>query len=107
MLRDGMPVDVSGVGDWTGLHFAIKKNRTVVIKQLLNDETDVNRQNQHGKDTPLHFAARDNNTAVVQILIDHGADVNLINDDNKTPLDVADEGSEVERLLMQLQQSAS
>ena len=36
----------------------------------------------------------------------NGADINLKNYENKTPLDEAKEGSEVESLLLQLQQSA-
>ena len=66
---------------------------------------DVNKQTQF-KNTPLHWAARNNNTEVARLLLDNGADINLKNKDNKTPLDEAPEGSEVEHLLLQLQQSA-
>ena len=38
--------------------------------------------------------------------LDKEADINLKNNKNKTPLDGADKGSEVERLLLQLEQSA-
>ena len=101
-----MPVDVNyGIG-WTALHWASLCNRTDVIKHLLNEGANVNRQDQNNKDTPLHLAARYNDTEAVRILIENGADVNLMNDVNKTPLDYADKGSEVERLLMQVQQSA-
>ena len=66
---------------------------------------DVNKQTQF-KNTPLHWAARNNNIEVARLLLDNGGDINLKNKDNKTPLDEAPEGSEVEHLLLQLQQSA-
>ena len=100
-----MPVDVSDGYGRTALHRATMSNRTDVIKYLLHKEADVNRQTRF-KETSLHIAARYNYTEVAQILIDNGADVNLINDDNRTPVDEADTGSEVERLLQQVQQSA-
>ena len=100
MLRDGMPVDVCYENGLTALFVATIENRTDVIKHLLHERADVNRQARYTKNTPLHWAARNNNTEVTRMLIDKGAD------DNKTALDVADKGSKVERLLMQLQQNA-
>ena len=105
MLRDGMPVDVNDGFD-TALHLATWFNQTDVIKHLLQEGADVNRQDQWHKDIPLHFAAQYNNTEITRLLIDNGADINIKNDVNKTLLDLADKGSEVERLLLQLQQSA-
>ena len=97
-----MPVDVSGVIGWTALHNATVFNRIDVIKLLLLEGADVNRQNNY-KETPLHIAALNNKTEVARLLIQNGADVNIQNDSNKTPLDEARKGSEVERLLLQLQ----
>ena len=89
-----MPVDVSGGFGWTALHCASMHNRTDVIKHLLLEGANVNRQTRYNKDTPLHWAARLNNkTEAARILIENGADINLINDDNKTPLDYAGKGS--------------
>ena len=106
MLREGIPVDVSGVNGFTALLNATLFNWTDVIKRLVDEGADVNRQDRWYKDTPLHYAARDNYTEAVRLLLDNGADINLKNNENKTPLDVAREGSEVEHLLLQLQQSA-
>ena len=103
MLREGMPVDVSG---GTALRKATRFNRTDVIKRLVDEGADVNRQDRWYKDTPLHMAALYNNTEAVRLLLDNGADINLINNGNKTPLHVALKGSEIESLLLQLQQSA-
>ena len=101
-----MPVDVSDGSGWTALHHASMFNRTDVIKHLLHEGADMNRQTRNTKAIPLHYAAINNKTEAVRILIENGADVNLMNYVNQTPLDLADKGSEVERLLMQVQQSA-
>ena len=101
-----MPVDVSDDDGWTALYFASMKNKTDVIKHLLHEGANVNKQDRYSKYTPLHRAARYNHTEAVRILIENGADVNLRNKYNETPLDLARKGSEVERLLRQVQQSA-
>ena len=94
-----MPVDVSYGNGWTALHLASRFNRTDVIKHLLHEGANMNRQTRYTKDTPLHYAAKDNNTEAARILIENGADVNLMNYGNKTPLDLARKGSKVEHLL--------
>ena len=86
----------------TALQFATMFNQTDVIKLLLYEGADVNRQDRYSKDTPLHRAAQFNYTEVVRLLLDNGADINLKNYLNKRPLDEARRGSEVERLLLQL-----
>ena len=103
MLREGIPVDVI---DGTALEMATRFNRTDVIKRLVDEGADVNRRDRYDEDTPLHWAARNNYTEVVRLLLDNGADINLKNFDNKTPFHVALKGSEIESLLLQLQQSA-
>ena len=100
-----MPVDVSHGDGWTALHWAAISNRTDVIERLVHEGADVSRQDNRRKETPLHKAARYNNTEAVRLLLDNGADINLKNNKNKTPLDYARKGSEVESLLLQLQQS--
>ena len=102
-----MPVDVSDGFGFTALHCATLLNQSNIINRLMYEGPDVNRQTHYYDDTPLHRAARHNNTEVVRLLLDNGADINLKNDDNEIPLDVADKGSKVESLLLQLQQSAS
>ena len=106
MLRNGMPVDVNNDVGQTALHLATMSNRIDTIKHLLHEGAHVNRQTRFNKYTPLHFAARNNNTEVARLLLDNGADINFKDKVNKTPLDEADKGSEVERLLLQVQQSA-
>ena len=101
-----MPVDVSDGYGWTALHYASWFSQTDVIKHLLDKGANMNRQDRYKKNTPLHKAAQNNKTEAVRILIENGADVNLMNYVNKTPLDYANKGSKVKRLLMQAQQSA-
>ena len=100
-----MPVDVLNGDGYTALQHASMCNKTDVIKHLLHEGADVNRQNRC-EDTALHLAAYYDCPEAVQMLVDNLADVNLINDLNETPLDEARKGSEVERLLQQVQQSA-
>ena len=96
---------MSNAFGWTALHYATGFNRTGVVKQLLHEGADANRQTR-SKDTPLHLATRNNHTEVARLLVLYGADVNIRNERNKTPLDDAEKGTEVERLLLQYQQSA-
>ena len=104
LLRDKIPVDMSdGVG-YTALHYATINNRTEVVKCLLRQGSDLNLKNRWGN-TPLHWAAIHSFATIAQLLIDGGADINLKNSDNKTPLDEARRGSEVRRLLLELQKS--
>ena len=39
-------------------------------------------------------------------MVNSGAKINIKNNANKIPLDIADKGSEIESMLIQLQQSA-
>ena len=104
MLRGGMPVDVEGNQGSRALHCASKSNRSDVIKRLLYEGADVNIQDRYLGYTPLHFAALRNHTKAAQMLVDNGADINLKDEYDQKPLDRAPKGSEVERLLLQLQQ---
>ena len=85
MLRDGISVDVSD--GLTALHYATLSNQIHVIKHLVHEGADVNRQTVVSKDTPSHYAARNNYTEIVQLLLDNNADIKLKNINNKTPLD--------------------
>lgn len=98
MLRDGMLVDVSD--GLTGLHYATLFNQKDVIKHLVHEGADVNRQAVVSKDTPLHIAERNNYTEIVRLLLDYNADIELKNNNNKTPLDETDEEKEVHRMLI-------
>ena len=98
-----MPVDVSG---GVALCLAAMSNRPDVVKHLLHEGANVNKQTRYRKSTPLHLAGHYNFTEVAWLLVDKGADINMKNGYDETPLDVARKGSEVESLLLQLQLSA-
>ena len=100
MLRDEMPVNVSDVADQTAHHIATYNSQTDVVKYLVHEGADVNRQTGQNKYTSLRIAAHNNNTEVARLLLNNGADINLKNDENKTPLDEAHKGSEIESLLL-------
>ena len=75
MLQDRMPVDVSDGDDQTALHYATMSNQTDVIKHLMHEGADVNRQDRLDKETPLHLAARYNYTEAARLLLGNGAEV--------------------------------
>ena len=75
MLHDRMPVDVSDGDNQTALHYATMSNQTDVIKHLVHEGADVNRQDRLDKETPLHLAARYNYTEAARLLLGNGAEV--------------------------------
>lgn len=105
MLRDGVPVDVCNENGLTALIAAVINHRTDVVKRLLLEGADVNRQDRFKK-VPLHITVRENNSELTRLLLNAGADINIKNNENKTPLDEAPKGTEVELLLQQFQQNA-
>lgn len=76
---------------------------TSVISYLLNEAgkaDDVNLRDFHER-TPLHAAVAVQNTPVVRTLLAHGADVSAKNDTGKTPLQLADQRTDVWSLLVE------
>ena len=72
----------------TPLCFASKKNKTKVVKALLEKGAEVDQPDGSGN-TPLYWAAVNGNKDVAQFLHDAGAQPNTINEHGKTPLHVA------------------
>jgi hypothetical protein len=62
------------------------------VQLKIREELNINHQNNVG-DTGLHVVARNNNTEIAKMLLDQGADITILNNDNKTPLDLALEAS--------------
>jgi len=70
------------------LFFAIANDKWDVVQHLLKLGADVGHKNKYGA-TPLHAAADFLNMKIVQLLLSHGADKEAINDDGKTPFELA------------------
>ncbi len=58
------------------------------VQLKIRDESNINHQNNNG-DTSLHIAIRGNNSEIAKMLLDQGADITILNNDGKTPLDLA------------------
>lgn len=95
--------------EWTPLHCMVEKQDTDEIKKLLNQNTDINALDKHGRTPlslasakgdlqtvklllnscanpnsgfPLHFSCEKNHVHVAQTLIENGADINLEREGN-------------------------
>jgi ankyrin repeat protein len=60
-----------------------KKGNVRIIKQYIQEGSDVNIQTNYGW-TALMFASMNNHKKIVRILLDANADVNIRNKDGKT-----------------------
>ena len=86
LLRAGVPVDivVDDRFDLTTLMPAALRNRTDIIRLLLQNGANVNKQNHLG-----YRAAVNNNPEAIALLVKHGALMNITNNDGYKPIDVA------------------
>jgi ankyrin repeat protein len=70
----------------SSLHEVVKDGSVDEIKEVLNENIDINIKNEDGV-TPLMKAVKYNNSLeVVNFLLDEGADANITNSRGKTPL---------------------
>ena len=83
-----MPVDIVDGDDWTALKRAAFSNQTDVVRYLLNNGANVNKQNRWGG-TALHLASIDNYTDVMRLLLEHGARKDIKDNDGDTPINLA------------------
>lgn len=87
LLKSGCDAHAACYDDAGGLlnQYITRNCPLPVIKRLIEEGVDVNRQDAEGN-TPLHLAAAKNNTDLLQVLIKGGADVHRLNEREETPL---------------------
>lgn len=78
LLLSGVPVDEQDSRRWTALHYACRRGRYEVARQLLDSGADPNVHASYDMvHTPLSLAAERGNFDLVRLLIAHGADPNI------------------------------
>ena len=91
LLDHGANIGARDLDGYTPLGFAASKDSPEVLSVLLAAGADVNTRGYKGT-TPLHEAAKYTaNPKTIITLLDAGADGTLVNDDGKTPFDLAEE----------------
>jgi hypothetical protein len=85
-------IAIDGEGSWSPLHSASSNNHPSTVKLLIDRGASINKQSECNGNTPLHTAASNGYFEVVKVLVDSGADKTILNNENKTPKDLAEEG---------------
>jgi len=73
----------------TPLLFASENGHMEVVTFLVENGVEVNGGAQFRKDTALHVSAQNGYPEVVNYLLQHGADKKAVNNDGKTPYEIA------------------
>ncbi|MBL0319892.1 MAG: ankyrin repeat domain-containing protein [Alphaproteobacteria bacterium] len=74
----------------TPLHYAVVYNNDYIMRNLMDHpQINLNVKDELGN-TPLHIAVSYGNTELVTKLLEKGADPTLTNNDNKTPMSLAE-----------------
>ena len=56
------------------------------VKQMLEEETDVNTADKATGNSALHMACANGHTEIVKLLLQHKANINILNNSKNTPL---------------------
>ncbi|XP_064627387.1 leucine-rich repeat serine/threonine-protein kinase 1-like [Lineus longissimus] len=75
---------------FTALHLAAIHGSYECLKILLDQRADPNKKEKCSGKTPLHFAVEKENEKIVKTLLNYGADPNATDEDQVTPLDIAE-----------------
>jgi ankyrin repeat protein len=97
-LEHGADVNAKDNSGWTALSSAAFHGYTEITRLLLKYHADVNATDNYGKNA-LMVAVVNWRTEVVRLLLDNGADVGAKDQNGKTALDMANDSSEIAKLL--------
>ncbi|KAF4316772.1 hypothetical protein BBO99_00008513 [Phytophthora kernoviae] len=87
-LNEGEDIDAQDPEGRTMLHWAVDRDQTTVVEELLRRKASPNVQDADGM-TPLHYAASCDHEDMAQLLVMHGALVDVEDLDGDTPLTAA------------------
>ncbi|KAH7484786.1 hypothetical protein PRIC1_004105 [Phytophthora ramorum] len=87
-LDHGEDIDAQDPEGRTMLHWAVDRDQTTVVEELLRRKASPNVQDADGM-TPLHYAASCEHEEMAQLLVKHGALVDIEDLDGDTPLTTA------------------
>ncbi|PWA70245.1 ankyrin repeat-containing protein [Artemisia annua] len=82
------------------LHVAVESNKTKVIEFIFQDEsfTSLINQKDNSGNTPTHLLVA-SNFEMMEMVIDSRVDIHALNDENRTPLDIASSDEKRETLI--------
>ena len=89
LIKYGADVNAKNKNDSTPLHKAVHKQKLDLVEILIKNNAVLDYQDLPNGDTPLHLAVYSNNENIVKALLNVGANINLINNEKKTPAQVA------------------
>jgi ankyrin repeat protein len=90
-IEESDDIDEVDFKGWTGLHWALVREREDVIALLLDSGADPNHPTGTGR-LPLNIAMRSGQGGALKLLLKAGADPNRADTDGKTPRTVGKAG---------------
>lgn len=88
-INNGYDVNTTFVHGITPLMMAAHQGHTEIVRFLISKNADLNSRHYVSGNTPLLGAISQDQTEAACVLIMENADINLANNDNKTPLELA------------------
>ena len=105
LLNAGAEIDRIGYEQGTALMFEVGQRNPDTAKLLIDRGVDLNIQRTMDGNTALHFAVIKQYPKMVDLLLAGGADPKLKNNDEHTPLDIA-QANNAEEIIRKLKETA-